>query len=88
MTDKDLTPESFAEQLDFTLEGTEMVAGVEVAEYTDENGDTLYTLVYMDGNVDPQTLSEVWKDGNYAFGRSRKGDLKVMLDDDGVHRDW
>lgn len=88
MSENDLTPDAFADQLGFTLEGTEFVAGMEIAEYTDEEGETLYTMVYMDGTVDPQTLSEVWKDGGYTLARSRKGDLKVMLDDDGVHRDW
>lgn len=88
MSDETLTPEQFADELDLTLEGRRMLKGVEFAEYTDDDGDSLFTLIYPDGNVDTQTLSAVYADGNLTMGRTRKGDLEVMLDDDGVHRDW
>lgn len=88
MSNEDLTPEEFANDQGLTLESTEFVAGMEVAVYTDEAGETLYTMIYPDGTVDEETLSDVWMSGNYTLGRTRNGDREVMLDDDGVHRDW
>lgn len=83
-----MIPEEFAEELDLTFEGTDMVVGVEFAEFTDTSGKTRYHLVYPDGDVDTQSLVDVYADGNFAMARTRQGDLEVMVDDDGVHREW
>lgn len=88
MTRTNLTPEEFADQFEITFEDTEHVAGVEVAEYTDEDGETLYTLVYMDGTVENETFSDVWKDGGHTLAEPRHGIKTVMIDDDGVHTNW
>lgn len=83
-----MTPEKFAEKLDLTFEGTEWVVGVEFAEYTDSDGNTRYHLIYPDGDIDTMSLSEVYADGNLTMARTRQGDLEVMVDDDGIHREW
>lgn len=83
-----MTPEELADELDLTFEGTEMVVGVEFAEYTDNDGKTRYHLVYPDGNIDPMSLHDVYGDGNLTMARTRQGDLEVMVDDDGIHREW
>ena len=83
-----MTPEELAEKLDLTLEGRELVAGVEFAEYTDEDGKTRYHLIYPNGYVDTMSLVDVHKDGNYTKARTRKGDRECMVDDDGIHLHW
>jgi len=83
-----MEPEPFATELRLDYKGTEMLVGVEIAEFEDEDGETRYHLVYPDGHIDTQSLSEVYADGNYTMGRTRRGDLEVMIDDDGLHRDW
>lgn len=83
-----MEPEPFADEIGMTFKGTEMVVGVEIAEFEDEDGGTCYHLVYPDGHIDTQSLSKVYKDGNYTMGITRHGDLEVMIDDDGIHRDW
>lgn len=80
-----MKPEKLDEELNVTLEGTKMIKGVEIAEYTTGEEETIYHLVYPDGHIDEKALSEVWADGNYTKGRTRKGDKEVMLDDDGIH---
>jgi hypothetical protein len=83
-----MLPEKLAEKLEIEFIRTEMVAGVEVALYKDDDGNERYHLVYPDGTVNTMSLSRVFKDGNYAKGITRKGDMEVMLDDDGVHEHW
>lgn len=83
-----VTPESLANEIGLTLEEFVMVKGVEFAKYTDSTGDTRYHLVYPDGHVNTMSLAEVYSEGNLTKARTRKGDMEVMVDDDGIHEHW
>lgn len=84
------TPEELEETSEGEITGTRMINGVEFVEYEEEN-DTTYYLLKPNGYIEmvPLTgLDEFKHKPNYTFARLKKTGRKVMVDDEGVHREW
>lgn len=81
-------PQEFAENLVLDFEGISVLKGVKFAEFVDEKGRIRYHLVYPDGEVNEEALSEIYPKGNLTLARTFGDEREVMVTKEGIHDSW
>ena len=81
------TPQEYADTYDVELVSTDFSEkGVFFAEFRD-NDETFYYLL-VEGTLHGPKLTNVRSRGNQTIADVPKLRCSVMVDDDGVHKDW
>jgi len=82
-----ITPEKYADTYNVELVSTDVSKkGVFFAEFRDDD-ETFYHLLF-EGVLHGPKLTNVRTRGNYTIADLLESGYTVMVDDDGIHKDW